>query len=221
MKKIIYTTLAIGILTFTTTTSFAISDDLANILKKYFSPKFQGQWMEYRTLETYFPDKYIRPREYIAVKELDNDKGGLIMMHIRQDYSGNFVRNAKVVYTYLVDCKRSKKRYLGMTMYDRMGNVNSKHFTDDPTENDDDTFAASPQGHYCSSQIYQNLLTQGGFLSAQDQAMLDKVTKEARDHQIQVIPDIYIEPPKVDIEKYMELIDQENLEKEKKGNNCS
>ena len=101
-------------------------------------------------------------------------------------------------------------------MYDTAGNVIGQKFADQLNKLDAPyAFTESPQGLYCSGQLIINLFTQGEFLSAQDQAIFDNAVKEARDKQTQAIQDKNLEIPKVDIEKYMHLVEQEQLEKQK------
>ncbi|MDX1915640.1 MAG: hypothetical protein SFU55_08640 [Methylophilus sp.] len=213
MKKILSTTIAISLLTLATTTSFAKKDDVENMLQSYL-PKLQEQWMEVRIANSYFSGKYTLPREYVAVTNLNETNHGVVTLHIRKDYPDDSAGYASLVNTYFVDCKHGKQRYVGVTMYDTLGNIIGQKFADQLNKVEQPyAFTESPQGHYCSGELIINLLTQGGFLSAQDQAVLDRVLLETRDHQTQAIQDKNLEIPKVDIKKYQQLVEQEQLEK--------
>lgn len=212
MNKIIFTTLAIGLVTLATTT-FAKIDDVDKMLESYL-PKLQEQWMEVRAPTSYFSGKYTIPREYVAVTNLKETNHGIVTMHIRKDYPDDSAGYASTVSTYFVDCKHGKQRYVGVTMYDTLGNVIGQKFADQLNSVEQPYgFTESPQGHYCSGQLIISLLTQGGFLSAQDQAILDMDIEARRLRQTQAIQNKHLEIPKVDIEKYKQLVEQENMQK--------
>jgi hypothetical protein len=205
MKKNFSNLIGLCMLALINTKAQALSDDVEIMMESYL-PKLQRTWMEVKTAKSTFSGKYTMPREYVAVTNLEKGSYGAVTLHIRKDYPDDSQGYASIVNTYFVDCKHSKQRYVGVTTYDRVGNVIGQNFSESLNKIEQPyAFAESPQGLYCSGELIINLLTQGGFLDAQDQAKLDMALQETRDRQVRTIEDRSLEIPKLDIEKYKQL----------------